>query len=272
MLDHAPSRGQLNYVLACVEINKKPFFYDATSKMSTPNLIRPAAFNYFGYLMTDKEAKKLEILPPNKSNTILNIDAKLSKDGFFSGHFSDTDTDLYAMLNQEEYNKGKAEYQTTNYKARYAFPLSNIKSEVINDFDFQTSFDFDSDTFVDGIGNKFVFNPLLFLYSKNHDFDQADERKSPIELLTGYNKLKKVTITLPDGYAYENVPTSKKFRTDDNAIGYLYKVTQEGNKLIIESTVTVEDPVFPKEYYPAFKQIFDNITKFESQVVTVVKK
>ena len=34
----------------------------------------------------------------------------------------------------------------------------------------ETSFDFTSDTFVDGVGGKFIFNPLLFLYSKNHRF------------------------------------------------------------------------------------------------------
>lgn len=109
-------------------------------------------------------------------------------------------------------------------------------------------------------------------FSASEGFDQAEERRSPIELLTGYDKIKKVTITLPDGYVFENVPKSKKFRTEDNAIQYVYKVTQEGNKLTVETTTTVEDPVYPKEYYPAFKQIFDNITKMEGQVVTAVKK
>jgi len=272
LLDYSPSINQLNYVLASLEIGGKFIVYDATSKMTVPNLIRPVALNYKGYVMNGKEAKRVNIFCPEKSTTYLTVDAKLNPDGTVAGSFSDKDTKLYAMMNNEKYDQDKAAYQKESYKDRYTFPFTNIKTELLENNDFQTSFDFDSDTFVDGIGGKLVFNPLLFLYNKSHQFDQPDERKSPIELYTGYDKIKKVTITLPDGYGFENVPKSKKFRTEDSAIQYVYKVTQEGNKLTIETTTTVEDPVYPKEYYPAFKQIFDNITKMEGQVVTAVKK
>jgi len=272
LLDYSPSVNQLNYVLAGLDVGGKFIIYDGTSKMTVPNLIRPSALNYNGYLMTDKEAKKVNIFCPEKSTTYLTVDAKLTPDGTMAGSFSDKDTMLYAMMNNEKYEEDKAAYQKESYKDRYTFPFTNIKTELLDNNAFQTSFDFDSDSFVDGIGGKLVFNPLLFLYSKSHQFDQSDERKSPIELYTGYDKIKKVTITLPEGYTFENVPKSKKFRTEDSAIQYVYKVTQEGNKLTVETTTTVEDPVYPKEYYPAFKQIFDNITKMEGQVVTAVKK
>lgn len=272
LLDHSPSINQLNYVLAILDIAGTPKIYDATSKMTVPNLIRPNALNYNGYIMTEKDAKKVNIFCPGKSVTYLTVDAKLNPTGSVEGSFFDKDTMLYAMMNNERYNEDKTAYQKESYKDRYTFPFTNIKTELLDNNDFQTTFDFDSDTFVDGIGGKLVFNPLLFLYNKSHQFDQTDERRSPIELYTGYDKIKKVTITLPDGYTFENVPKSKKFRTEDNAIQYVYKVTQEGNKLTVETTTTVEDPVYPKEYYPAFKQIFDNITKMEGQVVTAVKK
>ena len=272
LTSYSPSIGMLNYVLASVDFDGKFTLYDATSKMTTPNIIRPAALNYYGFVMTKTEAKQINVLCPQKSVTYLTVDAKLNPDGTFGGSFSDRDTMLYAMMNNERHDENKTEYQNTYYKERYKFPYTNIKSGVTEKGDFQTSFDFDSDSFVDGIGNKLVFNPLLFLFNKSHEFDQTDERRSPIELYTGYDKIKKVTITLPDGYVFENIPKSKKFRTEDSAIQYVYKVTQEGNKLTVETTTTVEDPVYPKEYYPAFKQIFDNITKMEGQVVTAVKK
>lgn len=272
LVDHSPSLNQLNYTIAYLDVKGKPFLYDATSKMTVPNLIRPNAYNYSGFIMTDKEAKKMNIFPPGKSTTYLTIDATLEADGTVSGKFSDRDTQLYALMNSELYDEDKDAYQKESYKDRYTFPFTNIKSEALDHHEFQTSFDFNADTFVDGIGGKLIFNPLLFLYNKSHEFDQTEERRSPIELYTGYDKIKKVTIKLPDGYVFENVPKSKKFRTEDNAIQYVYKVTQEGNQLTLETTTTVEDPVYPKEYYPAFKQIFDNITKLEGQLVTAVKK
>ena len=112
----------------------------------------------------------------------------------------------------------------------------------------------------------------MFLYAQNHNYNQKEERKAPLEFYSANETVKKVTINLPEGYVFENVPKSKKFRTEDNGLAYVYMVTQEGNKLTVETSIKIDDSIFPKEYYPAFTQIFDNITKQEAQVVTAVKK
>ena len=270
--NYLPSITSLNYVIACVESNKQLYTLDATSKLSSINVIPPRAVNYSGFLFTDKKAEQINIVNPEKSNTYLEVTAQLEKDATFAGHFTDRDTKVYAMLNSEHFEEDKDGYQKENYKERYKFPLSNLKSGALNDNEFETSFDFTSDSFVDGVGGKFIFNPLLFLYSKNHDFNQTEERRNPIEFISAYNKNKKVTITIPEGYKFETLPDSKKFKTEDDAIKYSYIVSQEGNKITVESNILVDDSFFPKEYYPAFKQIFDAITKYEGQLVTIVKK
>ncbi|MBW8358400.1 MAG: DUF3857 domain-containing protein [Weeksellaceae bacterium] len=271
LLAYNPSISQLNYVLASFEDKKVVHLLDATLKESEINLIAPKALNYFGIIMTPDKAKQLDILFPDISKTLLSIDAKMSIEGTFDGHFSDRDTKLYAMVVNGRYIDDKEGF-ATSYKDTYRFPLSNMKHGLQDNNDFETSFDFSSDTFVDAIGSKLVFNPLLFLYSQNHDFNQKEPRRAPLEFYSAYERVKKVTITLPDNYMFDNVPKSKKFRTDDNALQYAYLVTQIGNKLTVETTVKVDDSIFPKEYYPAFTQIFDNITKLEAQVVTAVKK
>lgn len=161
---------------------------------------------------------------------------------------------------------------TKEYKERYTFPYTNIKSGIVNDKDFETSFDFNADSFTDGIGGKLIFNPLLFLYRQNHDFNQTEERKYPIEFFSPYETIKKVTITIPEGYKIENLPKSKKIKTEDDGINYSYVISSEGNKIIVETSVKIDSTDFPKEYYTAFKQIFDVITQYEGQLVTVVKK
>ncbi len=66
--------------------------------------------------------------------------------------------------------------------------------------------------------------------------------------------------------------SSKKIKTEDEGIVYSYLVTSEGNKITVESSVKIDSTDYPKEYYAAFKQIFDVITQYEGQLVTVVKK
>ena len=272
LTNYLPSITSLNYLIACFDSKDKLYILDATSKLSSINVIPPRAVNYIGYIFSEEKADQINLVNPEKSNTYLEVNAQLEKDATFAGHFTDRDTKIYAMLNSEEYDKDKEGYQKDNYKERYKFPLSNLKSGLLNDNEFETSFDFTSDTFVDGVGGKFIFNPLLFLYSKNHDFNQTEERRNPIEFISAYTKNKKVTITIPEGYKFETIPDSKKFKTEDEGIVYTYMVTQEGNKITVESNILVADSFFPKEYFPAFKQIFDAITKYEGQLVTVVKK
>jgi hypothetical protein len=237
---------------------------DGAHKHSEINMIAPKALNYHGLVMGKKEVKQINIVYPEVSKTLLTVDAKLNEDGTFDGTFKDRDTKLYAMVANERFTSDADKY-AKSYKENYKFSLSNMKHGLQPNNEFESSFDFSSDTFVDVIGGKIVFNPLLFLYTQNHDFKQTTPRKAPLEFYSANDRIKKVTITLPENYVFENVPKSKKFRTEDNALQYTYLVTQEGNKLTVETITQIDDAMFPREYYPAFTQIFDNITKQEAQ-------
>ena len=266
-----PTIGAPNYVVACLEDNGNYYLYDATSKFSLPNLLPPRAYNYNAILLKEKKAEILQINNFIESKTYLDVEAKLNEDNTFEGNFKDRDTKTFAILAYDEYVDNKQDYER-KYKERYTFNFNNYKSEVVNDNEFQTSFDFNSDSFVDGVGGKLIFNPLLFLYRQNHEFNQTEERKYPIEFLSPYETVKKVTITIPDNYKFENLPKSKKFKTEDDGIVYSYVVSTEGNKITVETSVKIDSDNYPREYYPAFKQIFDAITQLEGQLVTLVKK
>ena len=272
LLDYSPTISQLNYVIANVQYGDKVYYYDATTKTGDVYELPKRALNGRGILMTPKEAKLVDVFYPQISKTVYSIDAKMNPDGTFEGEFSDLDEDLSGFLSNELYLEGKDKYEQL-YKDQYKFPFTDIKSGTTENGNFETTFNFNGDTFADVIGSKIVFNPLLFLYSQTHDYTQTEPRKAPLEFSTAREVTKRVTITIPEGYVFENVPASKKFRTEDNGIAYLYKVTPEGNnKLTIESVVTTDDSTYPAEYYEAFRQIYNNITKLEGQVVTAVKK
>ena len=271
LTSYSPSIAQLNYVFTAVEEDGAMKYYDATSKTSKVYELPRRALNGKGILLDQKKGALVSVFYPKVSETHLIVDAKLNEDASFTGSFKDIDTNLYSNFVKEQYEEGVEDFHKL-YKDRYSFSLNNLKSESLDNGNFQTSMDFSSDSFVDQIGNKLVFNPLLFLYSKNHDFDQTETRKAPIEFITAFNKVKKVTVSLPEGYQFENIPSPKKFRTDDDSIVYTYTPTLKENVLEIETSIKVNSYEFEKEYYPAFKQVYDNITKLEGQVVTAVKK
>lgn len=271
LVTYTPSITQLNFVLASFVDKGNFYLLDGTSKLTKLNMISPRALNEYGIIVSKDDAKQIKIFFPEVSKTILSIDAKLNADGTVAGKFLDRDTKLYAMVVNENYTEDEKRF-SKRYHDEYKFPFTNLTHQLQENNDFESGFDFASDTFVDHIGKKMVFNPLLFLYSQNHSYNQKETRRAAIEFYSAFDRIKKVTITLPEGYQFENVPTSKKIRTDDNALQYSYVVTQKDNKLTIETIIQVDDSIFPAEYYPSFKQIYDNVTKLEAQVVTAVKK
>ncbi|WP_407478051.1 DUF3857 domain-containing protein [Elizabethkingia meningoseptica] len=271
IIGYHPSINSLNYVVACIEIDGKLHVLDASNKQSLIDILPPKVYNYKGFLMTDKEVKELVMENTNISKTFLTVNATLNPDGTFKGSFSDKDTSLYSMLNNESFEDDKEAYQKL-YKDRYKFALTDIKTELLPDNDFETTFNFTADNLVDAVGNKFIINPLLFLNVEKNNFDQKGERKMPVELIAGYEKTKNVSITIPDGYVVENLPKSKKIITEDKEISYTYDITKENNKINIKATTYVASSNYPKEYYVAFKQIWDAMVKKESELITVVKK
>lgn len=138
------------------------------------------------------------------------------------------------MVNNERYEDDKEDYQKSYYKDRYKFPFTDIKTELLPNNDFETTFNFTADNMVDAVGNKFIINPLLFLNTEKNPFDQKGERTMPIELLTGYEKDKNVSLTIPDGYVVENLPKSKRIVTEDKEISYTYEISQDKNKINIK--------------------------------------
>jgi beta-lactam-binding protein with PASTA domain len=84
--------------------------------------------------------------------------------------------------------------------------------------------------------------------------------------------VKKVVLEIPEGYVIEEMPKEKRIVTEDKEIAYTYSVEQKGNKLEVTTTTKVSSSDYPKEYYPAFKQIWGVASKFENQVISLVKK
>lgn len=266
----SPSVTQQNYVITCVEEEGKIYLYDGTSRLTRENMLSPKVYNDFGVLIGDDEAKIINLPNTNLSQSILKVTASLSENGIIEGDFLDFENKLNAILLKEEYDEDK-EKITKIYKEKYPFNNQNFNINFEHD-DLEASFHFSSDNMIDKVDQKIIFNPLLFLYSNHHDFNQKEIRKAPIEFTSPFENIKKVTVKIPDNYRIENIPKSKKFKTEDDGIIYSYNIYVEGNNITVESSVKVDSDSFPKEYYPAFKQIFDAITQYEGQLVTVVKK
>lgn len=267
----SPNVSNLNFVIAAIQTKEGFHLYDATLKQSSIDQLPPRDWNQFGILLAKEKVQPLSMVNTKTSFTYLTANAKINDDGSVSGMYSDKDTGTYAMFAKESYDDNADKYKK-QYKENFTIDFTNIDSKVLDNGDFESTMKFTSDNLIDKIGKKMIINPMLFLNKNSNEFDQTEERKYLIDFISPFTKVKKVVLEIPEGYTIEEMPKSKKIVTEDKEIEYHYIVEQKGNKLEIISTTKVASADYPKEYYPAFKQIWGVASKQENQVISLIKK
>lgn len=267
----SPNVSNMNFVIAAVETKEGYHLYDATSKQSSVDQLPPQDWNQFGILMSKENIKQLQMTNSQSSYTYLTANAKINDDGSISGTYSDKDTGGFAMFAKESYDDNAEKYKK-QYKENFATDFTGIDSKVLENGDFESTMNFTSDNLIDKIGKKIIINPMLFLNKSSNEFDQTEERKYNIDFISPYTRTKKIVLEIPEGYAVEEMPKNKKITTDDKEIEYSYIAEQKGNKIEVTSITKVASSEYPKEYYPAFKQIWGVASKQENQVISLIKK
>lgn len=266
-----PNVGNFNYILAALDVNGELHLFDATSKQSSDNLLPPRDWNELGVLFSDKKASILNIFISKMSYNYMDISAKINDDGSISGSYTDKDTGLYAMRAKEHFDENTDKYKNS-YKETFAVDFSDINSSVLENNDFESKMNFSSNNMMDVVGKKIIINPILFLNKTNNEFDQTEERLYPIDFYTPYTRVKKVELEIPEGYKVETLPKSKKIATEDREIEYSYIVESSDRKVVVTATTKVGSDTYPKEYYPAFKQVWKTIIDSQNQVLSLVKE
>lgn len=267
----SPNVSNMNFVIAAIETKDGVHVYDATSKQSSMDQLPPRDWNQYGILLSKDKVKQIQMVNAKPSFTYLTTHAKINEDGSISGTYSDKDTGSFAMSVKESYDENNDKYKK-QYKENFTIDFTNIDSKVLENGDFESTMSFTSENMIDRVGKKMIVNPMLFLNKNSNDFDQTEVRKYPIDFISPYSKVKKIVLEIPEGYTIEELPKSKKIVTDDKEIEYNYVAEQKGNKLEITSTIKVASADYPKEYYPAFKQIWGVASKSENQVISLIKK
>ncbi|AZB07976.1 DUF3857 domain-containing protein [Chryseobacterium sp. G0162] len=267
----SPNISNMNFVLASVSINGIYHIYDATSKQSSIDELPLRDWNQYAVLLNKTKTVQIQMVNMKQSSTLLTVDAKLSDDGSISGSYSDKDTGSFAMYVKDNYDENPEKYKK-QYKDNFSIDFTGIDSKILNNGEFESTMKFSSSNLIDRVGKKLIINPMLFLSKTSNEFDQVDTRKYPIDFGGPTTKVKKVILEIPEGYIIEEMPKNKKIVTQDKEIAYSYIIEQKGNRLEVTTTTKVSSANYPKEYYPAFKQIWEVASKQENQVISLVKK
>lgn len=266
-----PNIGNFDYVIAAAEIDKQIYLFDATSKQSKEGILPSRVWNNNGLLLRDNKAEVISLNNITMSYSTHTTKAKINEDGTVTGEYQDQDEGLFGLNAKEQYDENPEKYKK-QYKENFSVDFADVSSRVLDTGEFRSTMRFSSNNMIDNLGKRKIINPLLFLHQTSSDFDQQEERKYMIDFISPVSKTKIVEIEIPEGYDVAELPKSKKIVTEDKEISYSYVVEKIGNKILTVSEYTIASADYPKEYYPAFKQIWKVISDSENQVLSLIKK
>lgn len=266
-----PNIANFNYVIVYAEIDKKVYLYDTTSKQAKEDILPARVWNSNGLLLRDDKAELISLNNVKVSHNSHTTKAKINPDGTVTGVYQDQDEGMMAMNAKENFDENPDKYKK-QYKENFSVDFDNINSRALDGGEFRSTMSFTSNNMIDDLGKKKIINPLLFLHQTKNDFDQQEERQYMIDFISPMTKTKVVEIEIPEGYEIADLPKSKKIVTEDKEISYSYTVEKKDNKIVTVSEYNIASADYPKEYYPAFKQIWKVISDSESQVMSLIKK
>ncbi|ASE60419.1 DUF3857 domain-containing protein [Chryseobacterium indologenes] len=264
--------NSMNYALASAKINGKINLYDATSYNAKANLMRQRNWNDFGILFEKDKGTEMTFVNNNISEKKYFIQATLNPEDLeVTGNFVQEESGMYALETYEDFDFNNDKYNQS-FNNKFGINSVDVGSKLLDNSNFETKLKFSSSNLLDKVGEKLIINPVLFLKNDVEIFNQVEARKYPIDFISGFVKEKRIEINIPENYKIADFPKNKKIKTDDKEIGYSYIIEEKNGKVILTTKVEVQRATYPKEFYPAFKQIWKVISDCENQVISLSKK
>ncbi|NLR89730.1 DUF3858 domain-containing protein [Flammeovirga agarivorans] len=274
----SPKMTQLNYVLACVNINDKIILLDATDKLLSFGMLPKRALSYQGVVMSDNSHVNGEFINIKPSNT----DYESVRSSIVIGDdFSANAEIIYTYKGYGAYRWRKKlvkepeeEEYLTKIEEKHSNVLideySNENKDKINDFG-KENFKVTFESVVEKVGDKLFYNPMQMIEKSKNPFTQ-EARKYPIEFPFPIARKFMIETQLPKGYVVSEVPKPIIMKLPENAGKLRYSVQQSGDKIIVIFDLKIQKQVFLPTEYGILKSFFDKIYQFETNPIMISKR
>lgn len=239
-----PSISKLSsFIVGAVLPSGNRVFLDASSKDGYLNVLaEPLLVEKARLVMKNKSAwVDLQRVSKSQKNTI--IDGKISADGLFTGQMTTRYEGLAAMKYRQE-------------KGVSAFAPDATES---TDFSVQGKV-------ADG---KITFCPYPKTVVSNPF--KAMSRKVPVEFSSLSSDRIVINIVLPDGYSLKSEPKNTIITSPDKGIDARFFFMPGENKIQMTCQININKIVHSEKSYPDLRTIFDMISKFTSEELTISK-
>jgi hypothetical protein len=127
-----------------------------------------------------------------------------------------------------------------------------------------------SEGLIEEINGKLYLEPLLFLTEHENPF-KLEERKFPVDFITAWKEINRVSIQLPVGYNVGKIPEPMAVALPDNIGVFKYQVTNTGNMINVIALLQLNEPLVSPQYYSYLKDFYGKLVEKESEKIILTK-
>lgn len=269
-----PTLEGFNYVIAGVELNGSFYLLDASDKFSIVNVLPERAINWSGRLIKKSGGfEEVSLFPSTASQENSIVSFSLKEDAKIIGKRRVQYTSYLAKNFREKYvNVSKDSYLEKMESKYEGIDISN--HEVTNDKELyqpiSETYDFEMANVADKIGNTIVFSPMFFLATSTNPF-KSETREYPIDFVYPIKSRQTFTVTIPEGYAIESIPSPLNIAMPENLGSYRYTIQKTDTTVQLVVQYEINKAYISQEYYDSVKDFFKQIVDKEAEKVVLKK-
>jgi len=270
-LPYFPSLDKIQtFIIRAHDSEGKTYYMDASDKYSDLNV-----------LSDDLLVDKARVYAPNGtgawvdlSSLVKNynrniISAEIDQDGIISGSYTKT------LINQDAYNFSK-EYDESESKDKFIEKLSSSDKMELDSCSFsgigttKASMSSHFSMTPEIAGDYIYINPTLVSLIDENPFN-AQTRELPIEFDSTQNILIQCTLTVPEGYSVEELPSSLVLIAGNGDIRFSFLSEVKYGRILTRITFTLNRLIYGIDEYEGLNQLFGKIAELTNSRIVLKK-
>lgn len=259
-----PFESSFNYVLPIV-YGDVPIIVDGTIESLSYDLIPPQCVNGLGLVTDEEEPNWINISYSATSNSktlyYMTIDPEKDENAIYYINTSDS----YLSYNM----KNRFENDSTKIKEGYSDLFENIthiKTKNYNNPKAKYTFSFKAKNALERVNDYIVIKPFLG-NGLSENYLTQEERKYPVDMIYPRKNTFYCSITIPEGYKINKVPTDLVINDETIVISAKYQITND--KLILDCVYQYKKSVYESDQYKLLKSNVDILVEMLNREVVL---
>ena len=266
-----PSLKYLNtFVVGIHTTDSTMLFMDGSVEDGYLNVLPPRLLvNRARAIRKNSNGFWIDLMATAQSKVTTAVQAEMNGDGLLKGRRTTMLLDeAAANLRKTWRNVKDSVEQIHQMQERDNIEIESYTLEGLRDFSPNMKETMTFSKQCDTAGDMIYLNPLIFIPMRESPFKDA-ERMLPVEFPFRQSEMLNVVLTLPEGYAVEEVPKPIIMKFDGATARLICNVT--GQQLNMQFRLNIDKPFYIQTEYHDLKDFFDKLSERCKDIVTIRK-